>query len=310
MFLNGENEMKKIIIFVLISALTCTMFLSGCSVDDSTDCDDEENDKNDENNENKEDNEDNKDNNDELKETPISDFEFEAGDKGMIVTAYKGSSKKVSIPAVVENKKVIDFNANVFAGNIVLEEITLPEHMTTADTSKFAGCDNLKKITYLGNIISYGTSAKLLSLDTIAFPNTEEARLDSISGIVWRGNTEITLNLDISGAKKLHGYLGESNVSVTISKEKYKEIQESKVKVIHSFHKSGTGEIEEQTQYIGGYVSIAPGVTTPNGILIDDFKNDFSEFYNPEYMRNKFSKLSDAASLYITSVVANMFEWC
>lgn len=85
-----------------------------------------------------------------LAPSPEEDFEFEAGENGLTVTKYLGSDKKVVIPSVVNNKKVVNINADVFGGNIVVEEIVLSEHMRTLFLTAFRGCDNLKSITYPG----------------------------------------------------------------------------------------------------------------------------------------------------------------
>lgn len=82
--------------------------------------------------------------------SPEEEFEFEAGENGLTVTKYLGSSKKIVIPSVVNNKKVVDINADVFGGNIVVEEIVLSEYMKKLYLSSFKGCDNLKSITYSG----------------------------------------------------------------------------------------------------------------------------------------------------------------
>jgi len=107
--------------------------------------------------------------------TPEKQFEFEAGEGGLIVTKYKGNDKKVIIPSVVENKKVVSLNADVFGGNIVLEEIVLSEHMTYFDLVDFEGCDNLVSVTYPAKTIEgyngYGTS--LANLVEIRFPNAK-----------------------------------------------------------------------------------------------------------------------------------------
>ncbi len=79
--------------------------------------------------------------------SPVKDFEFEAGEDGLTVTKYLGSAKKIVIPSIVDNKKVVGFKREVFGGNIVVEEIVLSEYMTEVHLHYFNGCDNLKTLT-------------------------------------------------------------------------------------------------------------------------------------------------------------------
>jgi hypothetical protein len=108
-----------------------------------------------------------------LNPSPIEDFEFEAGENGLTVTKYLGNAKKIVIPSVVDNKKVVAIKKEVFGGNIVVEEILLSDYMTDLDFGCFNGCDNLKSIT-LGirdeDSYSYFNAEKLSkNLTTIVF---------------------------------------------------------------------------------------------------------------------------------------------
>lgn len=135
-------------------------------------------------------------------ETPINQFEFEAGEGGYTVTKYLGSDKRVVIPSVVDNKKVVDLNANVFGGNIVLEEITLSEYMTILDLGDFLGCDNLKVVTYPGEIESAKGSKGPKNITTLNLVGWKEIDLDDIYDI-----KEIYPSIvcfDLSGAEIIH----------------------------------------------------------------------------------------------------------
>lgn len=164
-------------------------------------------------------------------ETPKELFEFEAGDDGMIVTKYLGSDKKVVIPAIVDNKKVVSINDNVFSGNVVIEEIVIPEYVTEVDFNDFKDCDKLHTVTYLASVIEcyYDNYSPYLnprcpkSLKCINFPNAESFSWDfwSLFNDFCHENPNLRF-LDLSGVKDIERISLPNNtpdLSITVSEE-------------------------------------------------------------------------------------------
>ena len=174
-------------------------------------------------------------------ETLADQFEFEAGDKGLIVTGYHGSGKTIVIPSVVDNKKVVELNAEVFAGNIMLEEIVLSKYMTVLDLADFAGCDNLTAITYPGDITSGKSSKGPDNLTTLCLPGTKEIDLNDVIAELCEDNPNLK-NLDLSGVEsfesKLYPYNAGSleGVSLTLSETMVAQLSTRK-ETCYGYHK-------------------------------------------------------------------------
>lgn len=128
----------------------------------------------------------NNDKNDTIVETNAKDFEYESVSGGVKITNYKGNSKKVVIPSILGNKKVVSIASTAFSGNAALTEITLPEGVTTFDLNLFKNCDALTNVTCKGEIekIEY-LRYELKALKTVEFNKiTAEAysNIDEIFG--------------------------------------------------------------------------------------------------------------------------------
>lgn len=79
--------------------------------------------------------------------TSIADvYEWQEISGGIEITKYLGSDTKIVIPSVIENKAVVSVGTT-FSGNIVLEELELPDTVTKADLSN---CKALKRLTAHG----------------------------------------------------------------------------------------------------------------------------------------------------------------
>ncbi len=121
----------------------------------------------------------NKDESSSLKPSPAKDFEFEAQEDGLTVTKYVGKSKKIVIPSVVNNKKVVGLTPEAFGGNVVVQEIVLSDYMTELYLDCFKGCDNLKTITYPGFVERQSSYLNIngyhlpKNLKTMAFPSVK-----------------------------------------------------------------------------------------------------------------------------------------
>jgi hypothetical protein len=92
----------------------------------------------------------NAENNTSIEESPTKDFEWVEVSGGIEITAYKGNSKSVIVPEIIENKKVIAIAETAFSGNVMIESVVLPESIKSVASSIFSNCDNLKSLTFLG----------------------------------------------------------------------------------------------------------------------------------------------------------------
>ena len=120
--------------------------------------------------------------------SPIEDFEFEADENGLTVTKYLGSAKKIVIPSIVDNKKVVDLSPEVFGGNVIVEEIVLSYYMTALYLDCFKGCDNLNTLTCSG-FVEYDSYYVLdanyypKSLTTLIFPSLKSIDAKTLNDI-------------------------------------------------------------------------------------------------------------------------------
>ncbi len=134
-------------------------------------------------------------------EAPASDFEYEATGSGIKITAYTGSATKIKIPALIENKKVTSLATNVFAGNVIIESIVLPEYIKVIDLRCFNGCDSLKRLEALAETI-----------------DCKGTRLSSITELVLPNVTCITYgNSDVSWFEKLEKLIAPNCVQIASS---------------------------------------------------------------------------------------------
>lgn len=117
------------------------------------------------------------------------EWEYEEGQHGLIITKYLGNDKKVVMPSVIGNKIVAQIAPNVFAGNIVVEEIVFSEYLYRYPVAKndsayatlgedcFKNCKNLKAITIPADWTMYNVYQNFdespLSITTINLPNHE-----------------------------------------------------------------------------------------------------------------------------------------
>ncbi|MGM9680395.1 MAG: hypothetical protein ACI3XR_02710 [Eubacteriales bacterium] len=142
----------------------------------------------------------------EVVKTPIDDFEWEAGEGGITITAYKGNAEKVVIPSIIENKKVISIAANVFSGSITLKEIVLSDYMEL-DFKWFANCENLSVISAPGatSIPKYVTEDLGFSLSRLDLSGVTSISADYCHTNSKPVHVEV---LDLSGLTSYSGGVG------------------------------------------------------------------------------------------------------
>ncbi len=78
---------------------------------------------------------------------PAEIFEWANVDGGLEITKYKGTSDKVVVPEIIDNKKVVSLG-NAFSGNIAIKQMVVPQYV---EKFNFSGCDNLERLEFLGD---------------------------------------------------------------------------------------------------------------------------------------------------------------
>ncbi len=123
-------------------------------------------------------------------------YEYENVKGGIEITKYKGNDKKIVVPEIINNQKVVSVG-NAFSGNVVVESITLPE---SCSIGNFLGCDNLEylecpgKSEYFNDPSIYcPTGIKKLIITGVDYINLSDVT----------DYTELEY-LDISGAEKIY----------------------------------------------------------------------------------------------------------
>ena len=187
--------------------------------------------------------------------SPAKDFEFEAGENGLTVTKYLGSEKKVVIPSVVDNKKVVGLKPEVFGGNIVIEEMVLSDYMTELFLDHFSGCDNLKILTCSGftscdMYISFDAKFVPKNLTTIVFPSMKAIdvkMLDDIHAAAPYITTFIcNSSVEIKNISFRNGHKCTGNYNIVISDTLLKQVKSKTA--LHVNQKSITGYRHETIQ--------------------------------------------------------------
>lgn len=93
------------------------------------------------------------------KPTKISgEFEYSQNAESVSITGYKGKSKKVSIPEKI-NGVLVDSIADGAFQNSDVEEVVLPEVITSIGNKAFRGCEDLSYINLPGSISNIGDDA-------------------------------------------------------------------------------------------------------------------------------------------------------
>ena len=72
-------------------------------------------------------------------------FEYEVKSWGVTLGAYVGDKKSVSVPNIIEGKKVTYIGKDVFAGNEEIESITIPANIDIIADGAFRGCTSLNQ---------------------------------------------------------------------------------------------------------------------------------------------------------------------
>lgn len=130
------------------------------------------------------------------------------GTKGIFITKYIGSDKKVTIPDAIEGKKVIEIGEHAFSNNKNIEEISMPNGVVRICEMAFSDCTNLKSVNlskslkYIDDSAFAGTAMKkikfpkkLITIGVGAFQNTKletiklPENLKYINSFAFEGNS-------------------------------------------------------------------------------------------------------------------------
>ena len=85
------------------------------------------------------------------------DYEYEILDDGTVeITNYTGKSEILTIPKVINGKKVTRIGSKAFYGCATLASITIPDSVTSIFDRAFYGCTSLTSITIPDSVIGIG----------------------------------------------------------------------------------------------------------------------------------------------------------
>lgn len=108
--------------------------------------------------------------------TPESEFMLNENNEGYVISKYMGSRPVVSIPPMIQGKKVVGIGGCAFGGPTIiqgnrnLKVVVIPESVRTIGIRAFTGCGNLHTVVAHPYIEAIGESAfwgcdKLMNLD-------------------------------------------------------------------------------------------------------------------------------------------------
>ncbi len=105
--------------------------------------------------------------------TPVEDFEWETinGIEAKI-TKYKGSDKRVFVPALIDDYDIVEVSAKAFYGNSTIESVTIPASVRTIKNEAFRNCSALQTVLLNEGLEVIGNSAfrNCDSLVSFTFP--------------------------------------------------------------------------------------------------------------------------------------------
>ena len=102
------------------------------------------------------------------------EFEYIETDSGIKIVKYIGAAEKVTIPAQIDNKPVIEICKAAFRSNHFIELVNIPNFVTSIGDWTFDDCGSLKSINIPNSVISIGYQAfrGCTSLKSINIPNS------------------------------------------------------------------------------------------------------------------------------------------
>jgi hypothetical protein len=115
-------------------------------------------------------------------------YEMNYAGTGVVITKYRGNSKKVNIPARIEGYPVVYVGYRCFYGNNSVEEVTIPATVTQIGQSSFELTPNLRKVVIPNSVTT---------IDPYAFAGSGLFQVeipDSVTSISWeafRGTSDL-----------------------------------------------------------------------------------------------------------------------
>lgn len=92
-------------------------------------------------------------------ETDISNFETSGTDNALTITKYKGSSQIVNVKELFAGKTVVAIGWGAFRGNGSIQEVILPDTVTSIEHTVFTGCKSLTSVSGTQNVNQIGEYA-------------------------------------------------------------------------------------------------------------------------------------------------------
>lgn len=102
---------------------------------------------------------DNNNSNASLKESPLSDFEYEIKNDVVVINKYIGKEKTVVIPNLIEEFEVASINILAFGQNSKIEKVVFPDSVKYIWNRAFADCSNLKVVVFSNGLEFIGIEA-------------------------------------------------------------------------------------------------------------------------------------------------------
>ena len=103
----------------------------------------------------------------------VSDFSFDEGEDGWLLTEYRGSSSSVTIPSEVQGKPVVEIGS-AFRNCTYLKSVSIPSSVTEIGSDAFLGCSGLTSITIPNSVtkIESWAFANCSSLSKVALSSS------------------------------------------------------------------------------------------------------------------------------------------
>jgi len=103
-------------------------------------------------------------------------FEYSAFNQGIQITRYSGADSIISIPSLINGKKVLAIGINTFRGKEEIKKVNVPEGIQVIDDFAFSGCINLESITLPNSLttLGYEVFRECYSLSEITIPYNVE----------------------------------------------------------------------------------------------------------------------------------------
>ena len=80
-------------------------------------------------------------------------------DNTLVITAYNGEEKFVTIPATIDEMTVVAIGDNAFANNTTILEVTIPESVIEIGEEAFVGCPQLRNVIIPDTVLSVSDTA-------------------------------------------------------------------------------------------------------------------------------------------------------